>query len=42
LSGDAETRQLTRDEARRIAKNIAKLLDFPIVADGKSPAWCRD
>jgi len=28
-------RLLTNDEARRIAVNIAKLLDFPIFADGK-------
>ena len=28
-------RLLTKDEARWIAVNIAKLLDFPIFADGK-------
>jgi hypothetical protein len=28
-------RLLTNDEARRIAVNIAKLLDFPIFAYGK-------
>jgi len=31
----AAAKLLTKDEPRRIAVKIAKLLDFPIFADGK-------